>query len=195
MILIPCPYCGPRAQTEFSYGGDASVVRPQWHAAPQAGTAPETGPETRPKTEPKTGPKTGQQSAQDSDEASMRQWLDHIYLRENSRGPHLEWWQHHSGCRAWIKVRRDTATHEVLGAWRVTGTLRDLRRRAQGWSNLVLLPRRRHRRGHVDGSLDREPPRPSRRLHDRLRTEASRESARATQLERSSRREERQDGN
>jgi heterotetrameric sarcosine oxidase delta subunit len=50
----------------------------------------------------------------------MRQWLDHIYLRENLRGPHLEWWQHHSGCRAWIKVRRDTATHEVLGAWRAT---------------------------------------------------------------------------
>jgi len=108
MILIPCPYCGPRAQIEFSYGGDASVVRPQWHAELQAGTGPGSG------------PKTGQQSAQDPDAASMRQWLDHIYLRENLRGPHLEWWQHHSGCRAWIKVRRDTATHEVLGAWRAT---------------------------------------------------------------------------
>jgi heterotetrameric sarcosine oxidase delta subunit len=28
MILIPCPYCGPRAQSEFSYGGDANVQRP-----------------------------------------------------------------------------------------------------------------------------------------------------------------------
>jgi len=112
MILIPCPYCGPRAQTEFSYGGDASVARPQWHAELQAGTGPASGPETE--------PKTGQQSAQDSDAASTRQWLDHIYLRDNLRGPHLEWWQHHSGCRAWIKVRRDTATHEVLGAWRAT---------------------------------------------------------------------------
>ena len=117
MILIPCPYCGPRAQTEFSYGGDASVARPQWHAEPQAGMGPETGPET--------APETGQQSVQDSDPASMRQWLDHIYLRDNLRGPHLEWWQHHSGCRAWIKVRRDTATHEVLGAWRATETLAD----------------------------------------------------------------------
>lgn len=28
MLLIPCPHCGPCAQTEFSYGGDATVKRP-----------------------------------------------------------------------------------------------------------------------------------------------------------------------
>ncbi|MDP7546565.1 MAG: sarcosine oxidase subunit delta [Alphaproteobacteria bacterium] len=28
MLLIPCPHCGPRAQTEFSYGGDANAARP-----------------------------------------------------------------------------------------------------------------------------------------------------------------------
>ncbi len=28
MLLIPCPWCGPRAQTEFHYGGDASLRRP-----------------------------------------------------------------------------------------------------------------------------------------------------------------------
>jgi heterotetrameric sarcosine oxidase delta subunit len=28
MLLIPCPWCGPRAQSEFSYGGDASLKRP-----------------------------------------------------------------------------------------------------------------------------------------------------------------------
>lgn len=32
MLLISCPHCGPRAQSEFSYGGDASVARP---AAPE----------------------------------------------------------------------------------------------------------------------------------------------------------------
>jgi heterotetrameric sarcosine oxidase delta subunit len=79
MILIDCPYCGPRAHIEVTYGGDATVSRP----------------------DPAT--------------ASTREWLDHVYLRDNPRGPHLEWWQHTSGCRAWIKVRRDTATHEVLG--------------------------------------------------------------------------------
>ena len=28
MLLIPCPWCGPRAQTEFTYIGDATVDRP-----------------------------------------------------------------------------------------------------------------------------------------------------------------------
>ena len=28
MLLIECPWCGPRAEIEFSYGGDASVTRP-----------------------------------------------------------------------------------------------------------------------------------------------------------------------
>ena len=28
MLLIPCPYCGPRNQIEFTYGGDATIKRP-----------------------------------------------------------------------------------------------------------------------------------------------------------------------
>jgi heterotetrameric sarcosine oxidase delta subunit len=28
MLLIPCPWCGPRSQIEFTYGGDATVKRP-----------------------------------------------------------------------------------------------------------------------------------------------------------------------
>ena len=28
MLLIPCPHCGERAQTEFTYRGDATVERP-----------------------------------------------------------------------------------------------------------------------------------------------------------------------
>jgi sarcosine oxidase, subunit delta len=27
MLLVPCPYCGDRAEIEFSYGGEAHVVR------------------------------------------------------------------------------------------------------------------------------------------------------------------------
>lgn len=33
MMLIPCPWCGPRNETEFHYGGQADVVYP---ADPQA---------------------------------------------------------------------------------------------------------------------------------------------------------------
>ena len=29
MLLIPCPHCGPRNQIEFTYGGDATVRRPE----------------------------------------------------------------------------------------------------------------------------------------------------------------------
>jgi len=29
MLLITCPYCGERAEAEFSYGGEAGIARPQ----------------------------------------------------------------------------------------------------------------------------------------------------------------------
>ena len=28
MLIIDCPWCGPRDQTEFAYGGEAHIVRP-----------------------------------------------------------------------------------------------------------------------------------------------------------------------
>ena len=28
MLLIDCPYCGPRPEIEFSYGGEAHISRP-----------------------------------------------------------------------------------------------------------------------------------------------------------------------
>ena len=28
MLIIPCPWCGPRDLTEFRYGGEAGVERP-----------------------------------------------------------------------------------------------------------------------------------------------------------------------
>ena len=28
MFLISCPWCGPRDETEFAYGGEAHIVRP-----------------------------------------------------------------------------------------------------------------------------------------------------------------------
>lgn len=33
MLRIPCPWCGPRAETEFSCGGEGGIVRP---AAPES---------------------------------------------------------------------------------------------------------------------------------------------------------------
>lgn len=28
MLLISCPYCGPRPELEFAYGGEAHIARP-----------------------------------------------------------------------------------------------------------------------------------------------------------------------
>lgn len=33
MLLIECPWCGARAETEFSYGGEDGVIRPKDPAA------------------------------------------------------------------------------------------------------------------------------------------------------------------
>ncbi|MGG7516503.1 sarcosine oxidase subunit delta [Allorhizobium undicola] len=43
-------------------------------------------------------------------------WFDHVYLRDNPRGAYEEYWHHTSGCRRWLVVSRDTASHEVHGA-------------------------------------------------------------------------------
>lgn len=79
MLIIPCPCCGPRAQVEFGYGGDATLRRP-----------PTSAPES--------------------------EWLEFVYLRTNPCGVHEEWWHHAAGCRSWIRVRRDTLTHRILGS-------------------------------------------------------------------------------
>ena len=68
-----------RSQNEFSYGGDASVKRPELNK-----------------------------------EISDEEWDNFVYNRKSLRGKHLEFWQHLSGCRQWIKVERDTATHEIF---------------------------------------------------------------------------------
>ena len=76
MLRIDCPWCGLRNESEFSYGGDASVQRPD-------------------------------------DDASLDEWYDYVYTRDNPRGLHTEHWHHANGCRAWITVQRDTMTHAI----------------------------------------------------------------------------------
>ncbi|MCF3932213.1 sarcosine oxidase subunit delta [Acuticoccus sp. M5D2P5] len=78
-MLIPCPHCGPREVSEFTYIGDATKVRP----------APD---------------------------ASADAWSDFVHARRNPRGRHAEHWQHTAGCRAIVRVTRDTVTHAVYGA-------------------------------------------------------------------------------
>jgi sarcosine oxidase subunit delta len=51
-----------------------------------------------------------------NDPASMEQWFDYVYLRDNPRGAFDEYAHHSGGCRAWLVVSRNTETHEVHGA-------------------------------------------------------------------------------
>lgn len=46
-------------------------------------------------------------------DAEPQSWFRYVYLRDNPRGAHEEFWHHTSGCRRWLVVRRDTATHDV----------------------------------------------------------------------------------
>lgn len=46
-------------------------------------------------------------------DASEDAWFDAVFLRENPRGPHREFWRHGYGCGAFLEVHRHTVTHEI----------------------------------------------------------------------------------
>ncbi|TWF49348.1 sarcosine oxidase subunit delta [Neorhizobium alkalisoli] len=46
-------------------------------------------------------------------DATPNAWMDYVYLRDNPRGRYDEYWHHTSGCRRWLVITRDTATHEI----------------------------------------------------------------------------------
>ena len=46
-------------------------------------------------------------------QADAAAWFDYVYLRDNPRGRHSEYWHHAAGCRRWLVVERDTVTHAV----------------------------------------------------------------------------------
>jgi sarcosine oxidase subunit delta len=39
---------------------------------------------------------------------------DYLNIRDNPAGPNAELWHHERGCRAWLRVVRDTRSHAVL---------------------------------------------------------------------------------
>ena len=47
-------------------------------------------------------------------EISDEKWDEFVYLRKSPRGKHVDLWHHIAGCRQWIKVQRDTVTHEIF---------------------------------------------------------------------------------
>jgi heterotetrameric sarcosine oxidase delta subunit len=83
LLLIECPWCGERDESEFSYAGEAHIVRPT-----------------------------------DPEEKSDEEWADYLFCRRNSRGRHLEQWNHSSGCRRFFNVERDTVTNEIKSVYK-----------------------------------------------------------------------------
>ena len=49
-------------------------------------------------------------------EVSDKERDTYVYFRKSPTGKHTELWLHNSGCRQWIKVERDTATHEIFNS-------------------------------------------------------------------------------
>lgn len=40
--------------------------------------------------------------------------LDYVWFFDNLKGPTVERWFHHAGCRRWTTIRRDTVTDQIL---------------------------------------------------------------------------------
>lgn len=58
----------------------------------------------------------------DPAETDVEAWCRYVYDRANPKGSHREHWQHARGCRAWLAVTRDTASHRIeavrlVGPW------------------------------------------------------------------------------
>lgn len=52
----------------------------------------------------------------DAADADREAFCDYVYVRANPRGWHKEWWHHQAGCRQWLRVERNTQTHEIRSA-------------------------------------------------------------------------------
>lgn len=60
--------------------------------------------------------------------ASDEAWHDYVYVRVNPRGRTLEHWHHVAGCRRFLVVERDTATHEVYSVVDGAAAAQEVRR-------------------------------------------------------------------
>ncbi len=45
--------------------------------------------------------------------AAPEAWDDYLHLRDNPAGMTRDLWYHEQGCAAWLRVTRNTVTHEI----------------------------------------------------------------------------------
>lgn len=48
--------------------------------------------------------------------ADRKAWYEYVFLFDNVKGLHREFWQHVLGCRQWLVLERNTATNAVGGS-------------------------------------------------------------------------------
>ena len=53
------------------------------------------------------------QGRPDPNEASVEEWTQYLYMRQNKLGYHYEWWYHRAGCGKWFIAERHTQSHEL----------------------------------------------------------------------------------
>ena len=51
-----------------------------------------------------------------TDQGSVDDLDNHLFLRDNPAGITRDVWYHEMGCTSWLIVTRNTITHEVLGS-------------------------------------------------------------------------------
>jgi methylglutamate dehydrogenase subunit B len=50
--------------------------------------------------------------------SDVQAWYEYVFLFDNPKGMHREYWQHVLGCRQWFVLARNTATNEAgASAW------------------------------------------------------------------------------
>ena len=122
MFQIHCPWCGERSETEFRYGGEAHIARPEkpdelsdaeWGrvrtlmSPPAANAAEERA---------RAAQAIGLLEALVAEDA---EWGDFLFMRTNPKGWHRERWMHSAGCRRWFNAIRNTHTNEFHTTYKI----------------------------------------------------------------------------
>lgn len=54
-------------------------------------------------------------------DAGEEAWDNHLHLRANPAGETHDLWYHEAGCAQWLRVHRNTVSHEIYDAELVAG--------------------------------------------------------------------------
>ena len=60
----------------------------------------------------------GEDKAQPGPDVGLKDWRHYFYFNTNTNGLNDEWWFHSGGCGAWLRIKRNTATNEVISVRR-----------------------------------------------------------------------------